>query len=132
MSNIGNLRKSLPDTDCSFSIDVEGLLTKEKYQGNFACKIPNVKTQAAIAKHKAMLNGGFDDGLDIGTRNLHHMISYLRYTLTETPKWWQAADMGYELYDVNVIEEVYQKVLDFEKSWYEQIWGPAKEEAKSE
>lgn len=132
MSNFANLKKSIPPTETSFTIQTEGNLTKTQFEGNFACKIPNVKTQAAIAKHRAMLNGGFDDGLDIGTRNLHHMISYLRYTLTETPKWWQEADMGYELFDINVIEEVYQRVLDFEKAWFEQIWGPAKEEAKSE
>lgn len=135
MSNIANLKKALPSTEHSFSISVEGNLTRNQYDGNFACKIPNIKTQAAIAKHKAMLNGGFEEGLDIGTRNMHHMISYLRYTLTEMPKWWKDEDLGYNLFDINVIETVYAKVLEFEKAWYEEVWGPAaeqKDESKSE
>lgn len=83
-----------------------------------------------IAKHKTLLNGGFDEHLDIGTKNLHHMISYLRYTLTDIPKWWKDNDMGYELYDINVIEAVYAKVLEFEKAWFEEIWGPAEEKVE--
>lgn len=133
MSNIAGMKKSLPSIENSFSISVEGNLTKEQFDGNFICKIPNIKTQAAIAKHKAMLNGGFDDGLDISTRNMHHMISYLRYTLTEMPKWWKDEDYGYNLFDINVVESVYYKVLDFEKAWYEEVWGPvAKEEVKGD
>ncbi len=135
MSEIASLKKSLPEMNHNFSINEEGLLTKKQFEGNFACKIPNIKIQAQIAKHKAMLNSGFEEGLDIGTRNLHHMISYLRYTLTETPKWWKDADLGYDLYDINVIESVYAKVLEFEKSWYESVWGkeePLKEDAESD
>lgn len=129
MNNISDLKKSLPQIEGSFSIDMEGGLTKERFQGNFVCKIPNIKAQTAIAKHRAMLNGGFEEGLDIGTRNLHHMISYLRYTLTEYPKWWKESDLGYDLYDVSIIEEIYAKVLEFEKNWYVEVWGP---EEKSE
>lgn len=131
MSNLNNLKKTLPDMEHSFSIDLEGSLLKKQYQGNFSCKIPNAKTQAMIAKHKVLLNGGFDEHLDIGTKNLHHMISYLRYTLIDSPKWWQEADMGYELYDINVIEAVYAKVLEFEKAWMEEIWGPAEVEEEA-
>ena len=133
MSDFANMKKALPPTEHSFSIDVEGMLTKTRYQGNFQCRIPNIKTQAAIAKHKAMLNGGYEEGLDLGTRNMHHIISYLRYTLvTETlPKWWKDSDLGYDLFDVNVVEAVYNKVLEFEKSWYSEIWGPQAEEGES-
>lgn len=125
MSDIKDLKKSLPSMENSFSIvALEGILTKKQFEGNFTCKIPNMKTQALIAKHKAMLNGGMEASLDLGTRNLHHMLAYLRYTLTDYPKWWKENDLGYELFDINVIEEVYAKVLSFEKEWLESIWGP--------
>jgi hypothetical protein len=132
MNDISNLKKSLPEMEHSFTIQVEGMLTRLPFDGNFTCKIPNAKTQAAIGKHKAMLNGGFSSELDLGTRNLHHMISYLRYTLTDMPKWWKDADLGYDLYDVNVIEEIYSKVLQFEKAWYESVWGKPEEEKPNE
>lgn len=126
MSNLADLKKSLPEMENSFSIKEEGVITKNLYEGNFTCKITNCKSQAQIAKHKAMLNGGLEAGLDFGTKHLHNMISYLRYTLTEYPKWWKDADLGYELFDINIIELVYSKVLEFEKSWMESIWGPEK------
>jgi len=128
MNDVKDLKKSLPATESSFIIDLEGMVTGKQYQGEFACKIPNIKDQAAIAKHRAMLNGGFDAGLDIGTKNMHHMISYLRYTLTLFPKWWKEADLGYALFDPNIVEEVYAKVLDFEKTWLESVWGPEEKE----
>ena len=132
MSKFEDLLKDLPDTEHDFVIsNLVGNLTKRSYSGSFRCKITNVKTRAAIAKHRAMLNSGLDSGLDVGTTNLHHMISYLRYSLLEMPKWWKDADCGYELYDVNVIEAVYDNVLEFEKKWLESVWGPEKAETQS-
>ena len=132
MSNIKDLEKSLPDMSHRFEVDLKGQLTNLGYKGEFVCKIPSAKDQSAIAKHKAYLNGGFEDGLDVGTRNLHHMISYLRYTLKEFPKWWEDNDLGYELYDVNVIETVYGYVLEFEQNWMKKVWGEVAEEVESE
>lgn len=138
MVNIKDLAKELPSMEHEFEVDVQGAVTGIQYKGTFRCKIPNVRTQAMIAKHKAFLNGGFDRDLDLGTLNLHHMISYLRYTLIQPdkkketpagyPDWWHDADLGYELFDINVIEAVYQKVLDFEQEWTEKVWGPQGEE----
>jgi hypothetical protein len=125
MLEVKDLKKSLPPMENSFSlVAFEGGITKKIYEGNFSCKIPNVKLQALIEKHKAVLNGGLEASLDGGTRHVHHMLAYLRYTLVQTPKWWSETDMGYELYDLNVIQEIYDKVLQFEKEWLENIWGP--------
>lgn len=134
MSEIKDLKKSLPDMTHAFSIEEEGMLTRQMFRGDFKSKIPDAKTRAMIAKHKVMLNGGFEKDLDLGTKLLHQMVSYLRYTLTEFPKWWKDADLGYALYDVNVIEKVYDEVLAFEKTWYESIWGPEvpEEETKAD
>lgn len=132
MTQTNTLNKAVPDTEFVFEYSGEGNFTKQTFSGQFKSKIPNMKTQAAIAKHKAMLNGGFEDGLDIGTRNLHHMISYLRYSLVEFPDWWKNSDMGYALYDVSIVEGVYAKVLEFEKGWYESIWGKQDEETSDD
>lgn len=120
---MSNLPTQLPETTEIFLIDCSGNLTKKTYTGEFTCKIPNLKDQANIAKYKATLNQGLDDILDIGTRNLHHMVSYLKYTLLKSPDWFEKSNYGYELYDANVIEEVYQKVLDFESKWVTEVWG---------
>ena len=127
MNNIKDLEKKLPSTTKRFSIDLEGSLTKIKYEGEFECKIPTARNQAEISKYKAFLNGSSVDGLDVGTINFHHMISHLRYTLAESPDWWKEKEGGYDLYDINVVEKVYDNVLEFEKSWIIEIWGDEEE-----
>ena len=124
--------KKLPDSTNTFCLDkIEGVVTKHAYTGEFTSKIPNLRMQANIAKYRSILNGGDDIGLDIGTRNLHHMIAYLKNVLTEYPKWWEECEYGYDLYDVNIIESVYEKALEFENSWVAEAWAD-KSEKKSE
>ncbi len=121
------LLKDLPPSTHSFSLDVEGNVTKKKFKGEFSCKITNIKTNVLISKHKAFLNGDMADFLDPGALRMNHMISYLRFTLTEFPTWWKDSDMGYDLFDPNVVEEVYDNVLKFEESWTKEVWGEKEE-----
>ena len=119
-----DMMKQLPSNLNSFNItDVEGMITKTKYSGNFVSKVPNLRIQADIAKFRGSLNGGDDSGLDMGTRNLHHMIAYLKFVLTEHPKWWEEADFGYELYDMNIIEAIYDEAIKLENKWVKDAWG---------
>ncbi len=123
MSKNNSLIDELPDTRHQFEIDLQGKVTKKRFAGEFACKIPNIKDQAMIAKHQAMLNGEYPIYLDAGVLKVHQMIAYLRYTLTEYPLFWKQSDLGYELRDFNIIEAVYDEVLAFEDEWLKQIWG---------
>ena len=119
-----DMMKKLPSNLSSFNIaDVEGIITKTKYSGNFVSKVPNLRIQSDIAKFRGSLNGGDDGGLDQGTKNLHHMIAYLKFVLTEYPKWWEEADYGYELYDINVIEAIFEQAIKQEDIWVKAAWG---------
>lgn len=115
--------KDIPDTTCDFQIEIVGGFTKKRFVGNFTSEIPRIKEQCMIEKHEAMLNGEMATFLTPGVRKMHKMVAYLRYCLTEYPKWWREADLGYELRDLNVIEEVYNKVLEFEEKWMKSVWG---------
>ena len=123
--------KKLPEPINTFYLDkVEGIVTKHEYSGEFTSQIPNLKMQASIARYRSLLNGGDDAGLDLGTRNLHHMIAYLKNVLTEMPSWWKECDYGYDLYDINVIEAVYEKALEHENKWVEAAWGGKDDDKK--
>lgn len=122
MSNSAPLPKILPDTEHEFSIDLEGETTKTSYSGTFKSRIPNLKMRAAVLKKQEELTGGVTE--DIILNNMTYMISHLRATLVEMPDWWKNADYGYELFDLNVVSEVYKKVTDFEEDWKNLIWGP--------
>lgn len=121
MSN--EMKKEMPDKEHAFDIDVQGDTSGEFFRGEFTCKIMNRKERAMSDKHFAMLNGGLEDQLSLVTVNLHQMIAYLRYSLIDYPNFWKKSDLGYELFDINVIREVYDKVLAFEESWFRDIWG---------
>lgn len=123
MSEIKHLPKTIPNRDHEFTIKVVGDLTKESYEGEFQCKIPNLKTQSLIAKTKAFYNAGFDVTLDVSIKNLHHMVAYCKHTITKAPEWFLASDYGYDLYDENVLTEIYLKIVEHEEKWLESVWG---------
>lgn len=115
--------KDIPATEFNFQIEVVGKVTGKRFIGDFTSRIPRMKEQSMIEKHEAILNGNIPQFLPAGILKLHKMISYLRYTVTESPKFWRDADLGFELMDINVVEEVYNKVLANEEAWMKQIWG---------
>lgn len=120
-----NIIKEVPSTETDLQIDVIGDVTKKRFIGEFTAKIPRKKEQCLIDKHRAFLNGPSPEQLSPETLRFHHMISYLRYTLDDKqiPKWWKESDLGYELYDENVVKALYDKVLDFEVEWLKEVWG---------
>lgn len=135
MSKFNKIGKDIPPTETDFQIEVEGEVTKKRFVGEFSCKIPRKKEQCLIDKHRALLNGPQPEFLGADTLRFHHMIAYLRYTIIDSPKFWKESDLGYELYDENVVKEIYDKVLDFEVEWLKEVWGEEavkKLQAKSE
>jgi len=124
MNKLKHLPKSIPDKNHVFSIEnVIGETTRTEYSGDFECVIPNNRTSAKIAKSKALYNGGLDASLDQFTKNLHHMVAYCKHTIREAPEWFIESEYGYDLYDFNILEEVYGKVLKLEEEWLSSVWG---------
>ena len=52
-----------------------------------------------------------------------HVIAYLKFVLIEHPSWWKEADFGYELFDMNIIESIYEKAVELEDAWVKAAWG---------
>ena len=131
MSGSKGLPGKFPEDKHTFIIDVEGNITKKRYVGEFSCVIPNVKMQCEIAKYRAFLNGDVVDFLDISTKLTHQMISHLKFTIEDAPKWWKESENGYNLRDANVIQTIYDSVLEFEQAWMKEIWGEELESSES-
>ncbi len=128
MNENNNLPKVLPESKSCFQVDVTGNLTRKRYLGEFVCKIQTIKDQCLIERHSAMLNGPMVEQLPPGVIKMHKMVAHLRYTLIEPyPKFWTESDLGYELMDSNVIEDIYNQVLEFEKKYVDAIWGKSEE-----
>lgn len=123
MSKFNKLNKDMPPTETDVQIEVVGEVTKKKFIGEFTVKIPRRKEQCLIDKHRAFLNGPSPENLEPATLKFHHMIAYLRYVVIDSPKWWQEADLGYDMYDENVVQALYDEVLKFEVEWLKSVWG---------
>lgn len=117
----------LPSMEFEFFFEGTGKITKKDYKGEFSYTMPNTKVQCLVDKHFAFLNGDLARFLDNGTVKIHRKVAYLRYTLTDFPKFWKESDLGYELMDHNIIDEVHDLVVAFENEWMEKVWGEEKE-----
>ncbi len=128
MNETSHLPSKLPSMEQNFLLDKKGKITGHRWVGDFICKIPNTKEKCLIGKHRAFLNGQYAEFLDLGTLRIHEKIAYLRFTLVDYPKFWKDADLGYEMLDHNIIEEVYKVVLKFEDTWLKEVWGDEDDE----
>lgn len=122
MSKNNKLMEDVPSTTHEFQIEITGDITRKRFLGDFISKIPTIKDQAMIARHEVTLNGDNPMYLDEGVRQINKKIAHLRFTLVEFPKFWRDSDLGYELRDPNVIDAVYQAVIDYENDWVNSIW----------
>lgn len=109
---------SLPSMELEFEVNVVGDTTGERYAGSFKYKRPNLGLIRQIRTTRAHLNEDLVN-LDDETKLLNEMVSWLSYTIVDSPKWWN--NNGWDLYDYNVVLAVYDKVLEYEKSFRKKI-----------
>jgi hypothetical protein len=119
----------LPSMEYTFSIEIKGSNTGQLKTGKFTYKRPNIGMQSEISKTAAKLNGDLKN-LDEDIKFLHHVLSTLRHTLIDSPDWWSDSLFGVELYDTNVILEIYRNTQDFEDEWYQKVWKEENKESK--
>ena len=114
--------KELPSMEHTFQVKVEGKAGGQVYEGTFTYKRPTIRQKSLISKLAAKLNEDIKY-LDEDTKFLHQIIASLHHTLVEAPAWWKKSDSGLELYDFNVILDIYKECEKFEDEWFEKVWG---------
>jgi len=119
--------KALPSMESTFTVSIKGTETAQQFDGTFTYKRPNLRVKSEIAKTTAILDSGLKN-LDEDTKFLHNILATLKHTIIKSPDWWDKADFGFELYDVNVVFEVYKACSDFEQKWVSEVWMDKKEE----
>jgi hypothetical protein len=112
--------RELPSFEHTFDIDIVGDQTGKRFSGTFTYIRPNIKNLGEISRYKARLDGDFAN-LDPVMSALHSMLSRLRFTLKEYPKWWETTGFGLELYDSNVVMELYKCTMEFEETFEKKV-----------
>jgi len=120
---MNNKKSALPNMDFTFKIQMEGAETGVNWVGDFVYRRPSLGARSRIAALRNQLNGSVEVMDDPEVEDFNHAISHLRHTLTDFPQWWFDAAYGMELHDGNVVSEVYNKCMDFEKRWRLKVHG---------
>jgi hypothetical protein len=110
---------TLPPQEHSFTIDVEGSSSGERFQGSFTYARPTIGISIEISKTEAFLKGGasLDEDADAVTK----MLATLRHTLIKYPDWWKQAGFGTKMYDLNVLLEIMAQCNKFEQERQEKM-----------
>lgn len=121
---------TLPSMQTTFAVKVKGSDTGQVFEGSFTYKRLNLRAKSNAAKLAARLNEDLAN-LEPDMKFTHQILAELRYSLIESPEWWQKSDFGLELFDENVIFEIYKNCVAFEKDWTDKVWGK-QDEKKAE
>lgn len=109
----------LPSMEFTFDLNKKSKSGKV-FEGSFTYKRLSIGSQGKAGVLKARLNGDLVN-VDPDIDRLHDMLSWLKYGLVEFPDWWRDSDFGSNLYELDIIEEVYRMVTKFEKEWNQKV-----------
>lgn len=112
---------SLPEMDFEFKVQTKGNETGKEWVGDFKYRRPTLGGRARISITRTRLNGDLENIDDAEVRQLNDALAHLRHTLTKFPQWWADSMFGMELYDGNLVSEIYNKCMDFEAEWKEKV-----------
>ena len=111
----------LPKNESTFKIDIEGEVTKTKYEGEFTviCK-PTLSMKHEHALIKARLMGDLKNP----TQDLYffsELIATLKTRIVDHPKWWVDSFKNLNTLDENVVVEVYEQIIKASEEWNKQL-----------
>lgn len=106
----------------TFEISVTGDTTGEKFLGNFECKIRLTHREMLLKdKIRRELLGESSVNASQLALDEAEVISELSVRITKAPGWWDNSNKGLDLYDYNLLTEIYNKVKDIENEYLNKI-----------
>lgn len=99
----------------TFTVSVDGEVTKEKYRGEFKTK-PRLSHRDQMQRDRIRreLLGGDPKFADQRALYQAEIFSQLSVRIIKAPSWWIESNGGLDLEDDAVIAEVYQKTMKVE------------------
>lgn len=99
----------------SFSVEVEGTTTKQKYNGLFKMK-PLLSHREKLRRDeiKRQILGALPEGALQASERTAIIFSKIWVHLIESPAWWREAGNGLDLLDEEPVMAVIDKIVDIE------------------
>ena len=111
----------LPNNEKTFSFEVIGETTGKKYEGQFTviC-VPNMFQRRAIEIEKTRLRAD-QTNPTMDLMGIGEILANLRVRIIKAPGWWNDSSGGFDLLDENVCVELYDKVMDQQDIWKQEV-----------
>lgn len=120
----------LPKNEYTFQFNERGERTKKIYDGSFTVRcLLTMEDIRRVGIKLDILNGG-SQTLPPGVGLLNRAFAELDIRIIKAPSWWKDANDGRDMFDTNVILEVFNKALDAERNWDERVTEAAGEAEK--
>lgn len=113
---------NLPLPEFKFKLDVVGEDTGSHYVGDFVYKVPTILEQDDQKLWFRRMTKDRPEALeDQDSTALYSILSSLRTACVSCPDWWKSCDYGVNLYDMNVLAEVFKLKQAQEEEWRNEI-----------
>lgn len=101
----------------TIALDVKGLATGKRYEGNFTVKTRLTRRDAFQADQirRSIIGPNQSEAMPELIMESFY-LAQLKVRIVESPKWWSATNDGLDLEDPNVAEELYKLAKDQEDS----------------
>lgn len=116
----------------SFTVSIEGNVTGEKWPGTFKVKVMfSHRDYLARDRIKRDLLGAEPGIPSPDALRTAEVFAELGIRIIDAPKWWTESNNGVDLFDANVIVEIYEKALAAEKEYLKEKAAAAEEARKA-
>ena len=122
--------EALPKNEKYFDVDITGIDTGVRYQGQFKVKcVLDIAGKHALALEKTRLMADYaNPSPDL--QAIAIALATVRAKIIDAPAWWKEADDGAKLIDENVIIEIYDKCNEAEDEWRKKLKESAQQAKK--
>lgn len=112
---------SLPKNEKTFDLNVKGSTTGVKYSGQFTVVcVLDIAGKHQLEMEKTRLMADYANPSN-GLLGLAVSLATLRAKIISYPDWWRNSEEGALLKDENVILALYDKCIEMEKKWREEL-----------
>lgn len=125
------MKYTLPKMNHNFDINVNGKETGVTFVGNFRYKRPSLGDRSRIEVMLRRLSGDLFT-IDQNIQLFNEAVSHLKYTLEEFPDWWKESNFGLDLYDSNVVIEIYNECMSYEENFLKKLHSKGGDNLESE
>jgi hypothetical protein len=121
----------LPQREFVFDVDIIGEATQQKYQGRFTSKaVLTIGERIEMEREISSFTSEFANPTP-NLSNLSVMLANIKYHVIKCPDWWDINTNGTDLLDLNVVTEIFAKLVEGKDDWYKKLDKNAKNAPKS-